>query len=306
MLPKDEYFCQKFTEVIENINGAAQKGDNVKLVGRVYEFLEGVDGEFASFKLNYYKDNSVNVFISKNDWENIKKYKCVKDKAFVRIEGKANIWKRKSGPLVQILASKVYREEAEDMFYVAPKAIPKDLPKENPRILLISNVNGAGKDDFQQKLYKNAQVSIFDTIIEGDNAIETIPKIIKEANESKTADLICIVRGGGDTVSISYVFDNEIMCKAIQESKIPILLGVGHNKNFTNADRASDAPCNKNGRHRYFMTPTDLASFLNSKYYFKNNLENKVSNNEHNTGNNINMYLVGIIFVLLLYIFFAK
>lgn len=82
------------------------------------------------------------------------KYKCVKEKAFVKIEGKANIWKRKSGPLVQILASKVYREEAEDMFYVAPKAIPKDLPKENPRILLISNVNGAGKDDFQQNYIK--------------------------------------------------------------------------------------------------------------------------------------------------------
>lgn len=142
--------------------------------------------------------------------------------------------------------------------------------------------------------------------MEGDKALEEIPEVIKAANDSNNANLICIVRGGGDPIGIRYIFDNEKICQSITDSKKPVLIGVGHTKDFTNADRASDAPFNKNGSHNYFITPTDLANYINKHYYKSIKQSASASTDTTIASTSYNKYLIVVIVILLLYIFFVK
>lgn len=65
-------------------------------------------------------------------------------------------------------------------------------------------------------------------------------------------DVIMIVRGGGSDSDFE-VFDEPCVVKAIFESKIPVIVGIGHTDNMTLADQAAD---------RSETTPTKAANFL--------------------------------------------
>lgn len=65
-------------------------------------------------------------------------------------------------------------------------------------------------------------------------------------------DVIMVVRGGGSDSDFE-VFDEPCVVKAIFESKIPVIVGIGHTDNMTFADQAAD---------RSETTPTKAANFL--------------------------------------------
>lgn len=302
--------------------------DLVTFEGKVYDLPDNEGQEersYVTFNLNYHEDFTIRVYVDPYTLQKISKAGGeIKLYDYVKVTGWLGIWKptnnnKNQSFMVQLKAKTIYHKDIAP-FYCAPKSTPKLLP-ENPHIALISNKNGAGKEDFKRKIGRNPSISKteYDTKMEGSDALNDIASSIEKANSDDDINLICIVRGGGDEVCIRYVFDNPIICNAIMNSKKPVLVGVGHTKDFTNADRASDAPLGKNGFHKYFITPTELGSYLNSHYYKADKAleaakvadkaeETKVDvpADEKATTGSYNKYLVVIIVMLLLYIFFVK
>lgn len=62
---------------------------------------------------------------------------------------------------------------------------------------------------------------------EGTMTAEYMAAAIKEFNEKANCQCICIVRGGGDPEQL-IAFSNPLLLCAIDESKIPVITGVGH------------------------------------------------------------------------------
>ena len=68
-------------------------------------------------------------------------------------------------------------------------------------------------------------------------------------------DAVVIIRGGGSTVDL-HCFDSYALAKEIALSPVPVLTGIGHERDETVADRVA---------HMRLITPTAVAEFLISK-----------------------------------------
>ncbi len=301
--------------------------DLLTFEGKVYDWYVAENSAYATFKLNYDEDFYVNVFVDSNNLKKISNAGAkIKEQAYVEVKGYLEWWAPKENKdnkyNLQINARAIFPDEYAINYYCAPNAVPKALP-EHPIITLISNEVGAGTKDFMRALGNHSDIIVEkkSVTLEGKDALSVIPAVIKSANDSNNTNLICIVRGGGNSVGIRYIFDNQFICEAIRNSKIPVLVGVGHTEDFTNADRASDAPLTKNGSHSYFITPTALGLYLKGYYYKKNKVAEAVKTVDTVVENKVdvispvqqsfvdgisNKYLIAIIVVLLLYIVFVK
>jgi exodeoxyribonuclease VII large subunit len=83
-------------------------------------------------------------------------------------------------------------------------------------------------------------VVIYPAKVQGSGAAEEIAEGIRVLNERGGADVIIAGRGGGSIEDL-WAFNEEIVARAIAESRIPIVSAVGHETDFTIADFAADA-----------------------------------------------------------------
>ncbi|MFK8037287.1 MAG: exodeoxyribonuclease VII large subunit [Crocinitomicaceae bacterium] len=130
------------------------------------------------------------------------------------------------------------------------------LPVIAKRIALIGSPGTAGYRDFMTKLnsnsvYTNFVVKEFATSVQGDRAATELVSAIKAA-ERYDVDAIVILRGGGSKMDLN-VFNDYELSKAICQSKIPVMTGIGHEYD----EVVSDLVCRK-----MCITPTAAAEFL--------------------------------------------
>lgn len=90
-----------------------------------------------------------------------------------------------------------------------------------------------------QRRYPLAEIIIYPTIVQGNQAPNSIVQNIKLANEQNLCDVLIVGRGGGSIEDL-WAFNEEIVARAIFESKIPIISAVGHETDTTIADYVSD------------------------------------------------------------------
>jgi exodeoxyribonuclease VII large subunit len=128
--------------------------------------------------------------------------------------------------------------EQEGLF--APER-KRPLPEFPERIALITSEQGAAIGDFTMNLgAQGFKVSFFPTSVEGKKAVFEIIKAIQYFNQRKEKyDVLVIVRGGGSLESLQ-AFNNEALVREVASSKIPTLLGVGHEKDITLAALVAD------------------------------------------------------------------
>ena len=75
--------------------------------------------------------------------------------------------------------------------------------------------------------------------VQGKEAGGEISRAIREFNQLKDIDLLIVGRGGGSLEDL-WAFNEEVVARAIYDSRIPIISAIGHEIDFTIADFVAD------------------------------------------------------------------
>lgn len=118
----------------------------------------------------------------------------------------------------------------------------RPLPRLPMRIAVVTSPVGAARKDIEDNLkvrYPLAELVICGAQVQGDGAVESIRTALKVAIESAKADVLIIARGGGSFEDLN-PFNDEALARDIYAATIPIVTGIGHQKDFTIADFVAD------------------------------------------------------------------
>jgi len=118
----------------------------------------------------------------------------------------------------------------------------KPLPKFPNTIGVITATTGAAIRDVINVLgrrYPCASVLIYPSLVQGEGAAAQIAGGIEYFNETESADVLIVGRGGGSIEDL-WAFNEEITARAIFNSNIPVISAVGHETDFTIADFVAD------------------------------------------------------------------
>ncbi len=143
------------------------------------------------------------------------------------------------GDLLQILEERKQRLAAEGLFS-SDRKMP--LPPFPERVALVTSPTGAAVRDILQVMDRRraaAHIIILPCPVQGDGAAEKIARQIRRVSEYRMADVIITGRGGGSLEDL-LPFSEECVVRAIAESEIPVISGVGHEIDFSLADFAAD------------------------------------------------------------------
>lgn len=109
-------------------------------------------------------------------------------------------------------------------------------------IALVTSPTGAAVRDMIRILgrrYPLAKVQLWPVLVQGENAAADIAKTIARVNAHGQADVMIVGRGGGSLEDL-WAFNEEIVARAIYNSKIPVISAVGHEPDVTIADFVAD------------------------------------------------------------------
>ncbi len=127
----------------------------------------------------------------------------------------------------------------EGLFDAAHKQSLPMLPK---AIAVITSPTGAAVRDILTVLkrrFASIPVIVYPVAVQGENAKYEIAKAITIANQHQYCDVIILGRGGGSLEDL-WAFNEELVARAIYDSEIPIISGIGHETDFTIADFVAD------------------------------------------------------------------
>ena len=117
-----------------------------------------------------------------------------------------------------------------------------ELPEYPQQIGIITSDTGAALHDILTTLRRRnpaISVIIYPTAVQGANAKHEIVRAIEVANHRDECDVLILARGGGSLEDL-WSFNEEIVVRAVYDSEIPIVCGVGHEIDFTLADFTAD------------------------------------------------------------------
>jgi len=126
------------------------------------------------------------------------------------------------------------------------------------RIAVVSSGNSAGYQDFIHTIRNNHfgysfQVDNYFTVVQGEAQAELVQqRLIDIYNSGIAYDVVVIIRGGGAQTDF-LLFDTFLVGRAVARFPIPIITGIGHQKNETIADLMA---------HTAVKTPTKAAEMI--------------------------------------------
>jgi len=128
--------------------------------------------------------------------------------------------------------------EKEGLF---DKKHKKEIPKYPETIGIVTAPTGAAIKDILSTIkrrYPICKTILFPCLVQGEYAKDDIVKKINMAQDYNL-DVLIVGRGGGSIEDL-WAFNEEIVARAIFDSKIPIISAVGHEIDFTIADFVAD------------------------------------------------------------------
>jgi exodeoxyribonuclease VII large subunit len=244
----------------------------MEFIFSVSEFIEAINQHFSLLGKVTVEGEISQINISQNKWlfisikdkestievfgvlENIYNYNSFEEgmKIYVtgeprlyRRSGKFSIYAYKIEPAgegaLKIAFEKLKKKlEDEGLFEITRKRI---LPQYPQNIGLVTAKNSQAENDFLKVLKHRMggiKIYYYPVSVQGENSVKQIVRAISYLNRyRKNLDLIALIRGGGSLEDLK-AFNDEKVARAIFSSSIPIVSGVGHEKDVTLADLAAD------------------------------------------------------------------
>lgn len=229
-----------------------------------------VEGEVASFKVN---QNKFVFFDLKDDSGTVSCFMTIWQlrtplengmKVVVTAQPKVTAWGKFSltiqsyrpsgeGALrksFELLRAKL---DAEGLFAAERK---RSLPAIPSRVAVISSTQAAGYTDFitiLEQRWGGLELQVAHTQVQGEAAADQMIRAIRHFNEQpEIADALVIIRGGGSVDDLA-AFNDEKLVREIAASRIPTMVGVGHEVDTTLADMVADVRA---------ATPSNAAQLL--------------------------------------------
>ena len=118
----------------------------------------------------------------------------------------------------------------------------QSLPQFSKKIGVVTSRSGAVIQDIittVSRRFPGVEIVLYPTKVQGEGASEEIARNIARANEREDLDVLIIGRGGGSIEDL-WAFNEEIVVRAIFESRLPIISSVGHETDVTLADFVAD------------------------------------------------------------------
>ncbi|HKS56366.1 MAG TPA: exodeoxyribonuclease VII large subunit [Steroidobacteraceae bacterium] len=128
---------------------------------------------------------------------------------------------------------------AEGLFAPAHK---RPLPRLPRRIGVVTSPTGAAIRDvlhILKRRFCGIPVLLYPVQVQGGIAAAQIARTIRRASARAECDVLIVVRGGGSLEDL-WAFNEESVARAIYDSAIPIVTGIGHEVDFTIADFVAD------------------------------------------------------------------
>lgn len=125
-------------------------------------------------------------------------------------------------------------------------------------IAIISSATAAGYGDFMDQISNNTRnyhfhTQLFPASMQGDTAAHSIIEAMHRVYEAgEDFDLLIIIRGGGAQTDLD-CFDSYELSSHIAQFPLPVLTGIGHDRDETIADLVA---------HTALKTPTAVAEYL--------------------------------------------
>ncbi|RMG63853.1 MAG: exodeoxyribonuclease VII large subunit [Calditrichaeota bacterium] len=128
---------------------------------------------------------------------------------------------------------------AEGLFEEAHK---KPLPAFPERVGVVTSPTGAAIRDIisvVRRRFPAVEIILYPVRVQGEGAAEEIARAIREFNDYGQVDVLIVGRGGGSLEDL-WAFNEEVVARAIFESRIPVISAVGHEVDFSIADFVAD------------------------------------------------------------------
>jgi len=133
-----------------------------------------------------------------------------------------------------------------------------EFPSLPQRIAIVSSKNAAGYSDFERHLKGNSQgyifyTALFDSVMQGTETEKSVMNALDRiAERSDLFDVVAIIRGGGSQSDLSW-FDNYNIAYHVTQFPIPVLTGIGHEKDMSVTDLVA---------FKALKTPTAVADYI--------------------------------------------
>lgn len=181
---------------------------------------------------------------------------------------------------------------AEGLFDIEHK---KPIPKMPESIGIVTAIDGAALKDMvsvAKRRFPLLHLCVAHSKVQGEGAAKEIAENIKLLNLRNEVDLIIVGRGGGSLEDL-WAFNEEIVARAIYDSKIPVISAVGHEIDFTIADFAADLRAPTPTAAMELATPdqADFFAFMSDfSYNTTFNIFKILKDKRNNLGSILNSY----------------
>jgi len=143
------------------------------------------------------------------------------------------------GPLNERFLKLKAKLQAEGLFDRDRK---RDIPAHPRRIGVVTSLAAAALRDVLTTLRRrnpSIPVIVYPVPVQGEGAAAKIAQMLAAAGRRAECDVLLLVRGGGSIEDL-WQFNEEAVARAIRASAVPVVVGVGHETDFTIADFAAD------------------------------------------------------------------
>ncbi|MBP9751360.1 MAG: exodeoxyribonuclease VII large subunit [Candidatus Moranbacteria bacterium] len=118
----------------------------------------------------------------------------------------------------------------------------REIPAFPTRVALLTSRDGAAIGDFMMNVGRHGyRIDLFASSVEGARAVpELLSGLRYFRKHADRYDVLAVIRGGGSLESLQ-AFNNEALVRDIASFPIPVIAGIGHEKDITLATLVADA-----------------------------------------------------------------